>query len=111
MTMNAQLEYAVNNRNEVLHFLKSHYPMYHESNLFLRDVQFGLIDFFRTKGMRLRNKDAEKVAHGFLDHLKKMKIVFQIDQQTWALNYPEFAVQPVPKPQPAVKPQPALQTP
>jgi hypothetical protein len=95
--MKNHLGYAVNNQTEVMHYLKSNYPLYHNSNLFLRDVQFGLIMFFRNKHYTLRNRDAEKVARGFLEHLGKQKIVHQLDHQTWLLNYPEFRIQLVPE--------------
>ncbi len=88
--MNRQLDYAINNQTEVMNFLKTNYPLYNASNLFLRDVQFGLIEYFRRKHMTLRNRDAEAVARGFIDHLKKGRLVSQIDQQTWTLHYPEF---------------------
>ena len=107
--MNPQLEYAINNQTEVLNFLKSRYPLYNASNLFLRDVQFGLIEYFREKGMRLTNRDAEKVARGYLDHLKKNRIVSQIDQQTWALHYPDFALRSASLSAAAEKPQAPVQ--
>lgn len=95
--MNQQLNYIINNQTEVLYFLKSHYPVYHNSNLFLRDVQFGLIKYFQQKRQRLKNRDAEKVARGFMEHLGRLNIARQLDQQTWLLNYSEFQVTPVPK--------------
>jgi len=44
--MKELLEYVINNQIEVLYFLKSRYPLYHCPNIFLRDVQFGLILYF-----------------------------------------------------------------
>ena len=109
--MKEELEYVINNQTEILHFLKSRYPLYHNSNIFLRDVQFGLILYFQKKHQKLRNRDAEKVARGFMDHLNKLKIVHQLDHQTWWLSYPEFQVKPVPKTPLAGKTQPAGATP
>lgn len=96
--MKALLEYVINNKTEVLHFLKSRYPLYHNSNLFLRDVQFGLILFFQKKRRKVRNRDAEKIARGFLEHLQKANVVHQLDRQTWWLSLPEFQLNPVSKP-------------
>jgi hypothetical protein len=103
--MNRQLNYIINNQTEVLYFLKSHYPMFHNSNVFIRDIQFGLILYFQQKGQRLRPRDAESVARGFMEHLGRSNIVRPIDQQTWMLNYTEFQAAPVSKTQAAVKVQ------
>ncbi len=102
--MNPMLAYAINNQTEVLNFLRSQYPLYDASNLFLRDVQFGLIRYFQQKRMRLKNGDAESVARGFLDHLKKARIVAQVDQPTWALHYPDFALPAASKPAEKIPP-------
>jgi hypothetical protein len=99
--MNRQLNYIINNQTEVLYFLKAHYPMYHNSNLFIRDIQFGLIRYYQQKGQRLKPCDAEKVARGFMDHLSRSNIARQLDQQTWLLNYSEFQATQVSKTQPA----------
>ena len=95
--MNRQLNYIINNQTEVLYFLKSHYPMIHNSNLFLRDIQFGLILYCQQKGQRLKNRFAEEVARGFMEHLCRSNVVHQHDHQTWSLNYPEFQIAPVQK--------------
>ena len=59
-------EYIRKNHKEVLQYLKSRFPMYHQSNFFFRDVQYGIQAMFREKGSKVRSGVAEKLARDFL---------------------------------------------
>ncbi len=85
-----QLEYVLNNEKEVLAFLKSQYPLYHLSNVFFRDVQYGIQKMFERQGKKVGYPDAEKIAREFVGKLEKEKILTPIDRQSWVLNYPEY---------------------
>lgn len=98
-----QREYVLNNDKEVLAFLKSQYPLYHLSNLFFRDVQYGIQKLFERRGEKLSYPNAEKIAREFVGKLEKEKLLSKIDQQSWVLNYPEYK-KPVVTPAAAAKP-------
>jgi hypothetical protein len=98
-----QLEYVLSNDKEVLAFIRNHYPMYHMSNVFFRDVQFGIQKLFERRGEKLRYPDAERIAREFVGKLEKEKTLNRIDQQSWVLNYPEFK-KPVVTPTAPAKP-------
>ncbi|MDL1892608.1 hypothetical protein FBQ87_06910 [Sphingobacteriales bacterium CHB3] len=85
-----QLDYVLNNEKEVLAFIRSHYPMYHLSNIFFRDLQYGIQKLFERRGEKLNYANAEKVARAFVEKLEKNKILNKIDSQSWVLNYPEY---------------------
>jgi hypothetical protein len=94
-----QLDYILANEKEVLDFLKSRYAMYHLSNFFFRDIQYGIQTMLHGKKMSVGYVDAENIAKAFAVQLEKKKILNPIDQQSWVVNYPEFrkpAVQVVP---------------
>ncbi len=96
-----QLEYVLNNEKEVLGFLKSQYPLYHLSNIFFRDVQYGIQKMFERRGEKVSYPNAEKIAWEFVGKLEKEKMLNKIDQQSWVLNYPEYkkpVVTPTAKP-------------
>jgi hypothetical protein len=104
-TMKRQLEYVLSNETEVLGFLKSKYPIYHLSNVFFRDIQYGIQTLLDGKGMSVGYADAEKIATSFVSQLEKKKILNPIDRQSWVVIYPEYkkpAVKPAVKP--AAKP-------
>jgi len=102
-----QLSFILDNEMEVLTFLKARYPLYHLSNVFFRDIQYGIQLLLERKEMAVGYTDAEKIARAFVDQLAKSKILTPIDAQSWVLNYPDFRKPPV-KPaapaRPAAKP-------
>lgn len=98
-----QLDYVLSNDKEVLAFIRNHYPLYHMSNVFFRDVQYGIQKLFERRGEKLRYPDAERIAREFVGKLEKEKTLNRIDQQSWVLNYPEFK-KPVVTPTAPAKP-------
>jgi hypothetical protein len=97
------LDYVVNSEKEILAFLKSQYPLYHMSNVFFRDIQYGIQKMFERKDVKIGYADAEKIAKAFVAQLERKKILVRIDGQSWVLQYPEFRKPPV-KTAPAAKP-------
>ena len=88
---------------DFLRYLQTRFPMFHQSNFFFRDIQFGVADLLRAKGVRVRSDEAEKIARRYVERFEKARLFLPIDRQTWAVNMPEFRtpqVQPAPKPAP-----------
>jgi hypothetical protein len=96
-------DYIMNNQKEVLEFLRSRFPMYHLSNFFFRDVQYGIQMMLEEKGMRVRYRVAEEIARAFVEKLEQARIFKPIDRQSWVVNYPEFKT-PVSKASAPAKP-------
>ncbi len=105
------------NSKEVLQFLKQRYPLFHLSNVFFRDLHYGIREYLEQKGMKMGYSAGEEVAREFIRELEGQKILVPVDSQTWTLHYPDFrkpqakpaeAVKPAPKPPvpPPTKPQP-----
>ena len=90
-------------RAEVLAFLKSRFPLYHQSNVFFRDLQYGIRLFLERKGIRAGYAESEQIAHEFVSTLEREGVLTAVDRQSWALNYPEFRT-PSSKPVPAARP-------
>lgn len=103
------VEYIVLNADDFLRYLKSKFPLYHESNVFLRDVHYGLMNYVED---RLRKKlnylVAERLTSQVIQEFEKKGILKKVDGRTWLLQYKEFAL---PRSAPAAKPavQPAAQ--
>ncbi len=78
---------------ELLHFMKDHgYPVFHHSNLFRRDVEFGIRDYFRDKtGKEIRPVEFSKLAEEVLKNLEREGKIHPRFQNTWVLDIPEFA--------------------
>lgn len=99
------IDYVLNNETTVLEFLKQHYPMYHLSNVFFRDIQYGIRTLLEKRGERIGYTEAENIARAFVEKLEREQILRPIDRQSWVLNYPAFKKPPVVQATPA-KPAP-----
>ena len=98
--------YVLENAREVLQFLKSRFPLYHQSNIFFRDVQYGILAFLERKGKKTGYTAGESIARAFIAALEKENILQPVDRQSWAVNLPEYKT-PVTKAAPAAAPKPS----
>ena len=88
-----EVEYIVNNKAEFLKYLKSKFPLIHESNVFFRDLHYGLMSYVEENlGKKLRYLDGERLADGIAVEFEKQGIFKKMDNRTWLLNYREFAL-------------------
>ena len=97
--MNART-YIRDNGREVLEGLKARFPVYHRSNIFFRDIQYGIQSLLEEKGMKIRYPGAERLAREFVENMERQQIFAPIDEQTWVVRLEEFKTLPVSK-QPA----------
>jgi hypothetical protein len=81
----------LNNQVEFLHFLKSKYPMYHQSNFFFRDLLFGVMAFLPLKKIRVTYQQAEAVAKEVAVQFEKQNVFRRVNRQGWVVLYPEFS--------------------
>jgi len=79
---------------ELLRFMKDHgYPVFHHSNLFRRDIEFGIRDYYRVKtGKEIRPVKFSVLAEEVLKNLEKEGKIHPRFQNTWVLDIPEFAI-------------------
>ena len=73
-----------------LQFLKAKFPTFHNSNFFFRDLQFGIIKYFESKGEKIPFSASEPMANLVGNFLEEEKIFIRVNQNGWKLNYPEF---------------------
>lgn len=83
-------EQLISDINILLGFLKAKFPMFHNSNFFMRDLQFGIKSFFEKKGIKLSYTGSEQLAKLVAEYLMKEEIFVKINEQSWKVNYPEF---------------------
>ncbi|MBI5214203.1 MAG: hypothetical protein HY960_00460 [Ignavibacteriae bacterium] len=87
------LELIIQNKTEFLSYLKSKFNLIHNSNIFLRDLHYGLMFYTKeTMKKKLKYFAGEELAKDFASELVKQGIFSAIDHQSWRLNYPEFAL-------------------
>jgi hypothetical protein len=87
----------LSNQDAVLAFLKSKFKLYHQSNVFFRDLHYGVWEFLGQHGFSLPYGKSEDIAREVITSLEEKKILRRLDGQTWLLNYPQFRLMPVQK--------------
>lgn len=79
------------NENEIfLSYLKAKFPIFHNSNLFYRDFEYGLQSFFEKKGIHLSAQNVEHLSKLFSNYFETTGIFVKTSKHSWKLNYPEF---------------------
>lgn len=76
--------------NILLEFLRAKFPMFHNSNFFFRDLQFGIKSFFENKDIYLGYSESEQLAKKVSEFLQKEGIFIPNSNMSWKVNYPEF---------------------
>jgi hypothetical protein len=66
------------------------YPVYHKSNFFFRDFQYGLWKFLTENRTKISYADVEKMAHDVVDEFEKQGLLRKINRQSFELNLPPF---------------------
>ena len=79
--------------DSLLTFLKAKFPMFHNSNFFFRDLQYGLRKFLEKKDMIISYPESEEMTKKLTEYLEQKEILVKISSSTWKLNYPEFVTQ------------------
>jgi hypothetical protein len=103
-------EAVLSNDIEVFKYLAGKFPVYHLSNIFLRDIQFGIQSYLKGRKIAVSYTSAEQIARRFTAKLEQEKILRPIDPQTWVVQFEEFR-KPMVKPAAvAAKPAPAAAT-
>ncbi|HEX7356160.1 MAG TPA: hypothetical protein VF270_00460, partial [Ignavibacteriaceae bacterium] len=64
--------------------------VFHNSNLFSRDFQYGLKSFLEKKGIMLNDQNLIKLSKELSDFYENNGIFLRTSNQGWKLNYPEF---------------------
>ena len=80
------------NELEYLNFLKNKFTLIHLSNIFFRDMHYGTIDFLLNNGKKVSYLDAESIAKNIAEALVNKGILLKVNDKTFTLIYPEFAL-------------------
>ena len=87
----SNLQLLKNNEMELLNYLKAKFPVFHNSNFFFRDFQYGIRSFLEKKEIKCSYQLAEKLAIEMAKHFEDEKIFIKVNSQGWKVNHPEFA--------------------
>lgn len=85
------LELLTSDKSMLLNYLKARFPLFNNSNFFFRDLQYGIKSFLEMKDFKVTYKQAEDLAVAISTMLEKESIFIKINNETWKVNFPEFA--------------------
>jgi hypothetical protein len=74
-----------------LAFLKAKFPMFHNSNFFYRDLQYGIRSFMEKKDIIINYAEADRLAQTLSKYFEDKSIFIRVSNTGWKINYPAFA--------------------
>lgn len=81
------LEELKNNKEIFFTFMKSKYPVIEKSNLFLRDLQYAIHNYFGLKGIKLGYSESENLAVSFASSLESFGELQKLNKNVWKVNF------------------------
>ncbi|RCK76627.1 MAG: hypothetical protein IGBAC_0989 [Ignavibacteriae bacterium] len=83
-------DFIISNQKEFLKYLKSKFPMFHKSNIFLQDLYYGIYHFLKDKGKKVKFGLCVDIFPMIIQHFEKENVFKKIDNRTWMLNNIEY---------------------
>ena len=77
--------------DSLLSYLKAKFPMFHNSNFFFRDLQYGIRSFLERKDIIISYTEADGLAHTIANDLETKGFFIKVNSHGWKVNHPEFA--------------------
>ena len=84
------LQKLIAEKDSFLNYFKSIFPVFHNSNIFFRDLQYAIQKYLVLKGDKVTYAQAEVYGRKFTKHLETESILTAISSNTWRLNYELF---------------------
>jgi hypothetical protein len=88
--IHTNLQILKSNEVELLNYLKAKFPVFHNSNFFFRDFQYGIRSFLEKKEIKVSYQDAEKLAEEMAKHYEAQNLFVKVNHQGWKINKQEF---------------------
>jgi hypothetical protein len=102
MDTNAQT--IISRDREFLQFLRSRFHLFHASNVFFRDLHYGVMAYLEQQKRAQGYVEAEATTREVVAHFERAGIFKPLNERTWMLNLEEFravSTKPAPPPKPA----------
>ncbi len=81
------------NRAVFFNFMKEKYPLFYNSNIFFRDIQYAIISFYQKKEIKIKRNDAESITQEFVSELEKNGELKKMSANSWKVNFsPQITV-------------------
>ncbi len=108
--MNDPVKMFVDRQKDFLSFFKTRFNIFHESNVFFRDLHYGVMAFLQMNGLPNRYSSSEELTKQVVAAYEGMNVLVRIDDRSWMMNYPLFKKAPVKAVVPAKPATPAVKS-
>lgn len=71
-------------------FLKSKSPLFHNSNFFFRDLEYGISSYLKKKNIYPSQADILKITANVASYLEEKNYFKKINEGVWTVNIPKF---------------------
>lgn len=85
--MNNVVDSLISQKDVFFRFMKEKYPLYYNSNIFLRDVQYAVKSYFEKKEIALKTYAAEVASREFISYLVSENLLKEIKPNTWRVMF------------------------
>jgi hypothetical protein len=79
----------VSNKDIFFKFMKERYPIFFNSNLFLRDIQYAIRTYFERKDIMISYTEAEELMKKFTSLLESEGDLVRLNYNSWKVNFSE----------------------
>jgi hypothetical protein len=88
--MTPHVQTITNSPIEFLNYLRTKFPLFHMSNVFYRDLMYGVRDYLAKRNSKVGFTQAEAITHEVIANFEKRNLLRRVNAQGWVLMYPEF---------------------
>ncbi|MDZ7765578.1 MAG: hypothetical protein U5K00_14355 [Melioribacteraceae bacterium] len=81
------LEELKNNQEIFFNFMKEKYPIFYNSNIFERDLQYAIKQYFEKKDIFITYPQAEKLMKEFSSYLEQNGDLLRLNFNSWKVNF------------------------
>jgi hypothetical protein len=104
--MSTHAQSIISRDREFLQFLRSRFHLYHASNVFFRDLHYGVMSYLEQQKLAQNYVTAEEITREVIAHFEKSGILKPLNERTWVLMLEEFRAVSTKPSAPAPKPAP-----
>lgn len=92
--MNEAYNLLIQEKEKFLHFFKHRFPVFHNSNVFYRDIEYSVKYYLESRNVKLKSGELTKVAGDLIKYFEGAGTFVFMSAKTWLINYPEFSTTP-----------------
>lgn len=81
------LEELKNNQEMFFNFMKEKYHIFYNSNIFSRDLQYGIKQFFEKKDIKISYPISEELMKKFSEFLEDKGDLTKLNYNSWRVNF------------------------